>query len=94
MKPSTLRESTMSASGSGRASASRSAVSTPRQSALPTRSPPTGLETQLRVAHRSTWVRSSTSSQPSSTSRSTRPVIRSDHSAVVTEGTTSAVSIR
>ncbi len=94
MNPSLLRESSMSAWGSGRAIASRSAVRTPDHSALPTRSPPTVLETHDRVTHFSTCGRASTASQSSSISSSTRPLIRRLQPAVVNDGTTSAVSIR
>ena len=53
VKPSTLVESTQSAPACGPAIASTSAIRTPCQRALPARSPPTSLETQVRVIIRS-----------------------------------------
>ena len=54
VKPSSLVESTMSAPACGPASASRSRIGKPSQRALPARSPPTSLDTQVSVAMCST----------------------------------------
>ena len=53
VKPSTLVDSTQSAPACGPACFSTSAIRTPCQRALPARSPPTSLETQVRVIIRS-----------------------------------------
>ena len=77
VKPSFEVDLIASASGDGPASASRSFSSTPDQSALPIRSPPTSLLTQVSVTHLCTTLRFSRSSKFSSISRSTMPWIRS-----------------
>ena len=49
VNPSMLRESTMSAPGSGPACCSSSRTGQPSQVALPARPPPTSFETHMRV---------------------------------------------
>ena len=62
--------------------------------AVETRSPPTGLDTQVMVMVRSTSGRASRSSKVSVISRSTMPWIRSDQSSAPGSGIRSAMSIR
>ena len=66
----------------------------PVQVAVPTRSPPTSLDTQVKVTMRSRASRSTSACQSSSISRSTIPWIRSRHSVVLRDGTRRAVSMR
>ena len=94
MNPSTLRDSTMSASPVGFARASSSRMGRPSHFWLPTRSPPTGLDTHASVTQASTRSLASSSSHVSVTSCSTMPCTRRLHVLGSTCGTTSAVSIR
>jgi hypothetical protein len=94
VQPSTLVESTMSAPACGRARASSGAIGVPNQRALPTRSPPTSLETQARVMSRSTSGPRRRSSKPIDTSCPTIPWILRRQSAAVMRGVTSVVSMR
>ncbi len=66
----------------------------PVQLAVPTRSPPTSLDTQVMVMMRSRVSLSISDCQSSSISRSTIPWMRSRQSAALSEGTRRAVSIR
>ena len=54
VNPSALLDSTMSAPGSGRARSSTCRIGSPSQRALPARSPPTALDTQVKVTSAST----------------------------------------
>ena len=94
VNPSSEVESTMSASAEGPASASRSRIGTPVHTALPTRSPPTGLDTHASVTIRSRSGRAVRSSKRSVSSRSTMPWRRSSHASTSMRGTDRAVSMR
>jgi hypothetical protein len=94
VNPSLLRDSTMSAPAFGLAMASRFRTGQPVHSAFPTRSPPTSLDTQVRVTRCCSSFCCSSMSQSIVTSCSTSPHTRRDQVAVSSCGTTNAVSIR
>jgi len=94
VNPSAEVESTMSASASTPARASRSRTGSPSQRALPIRDPPTSFDTHASVTSDSCIGIASNSSQVISISRSTIPWMRNDQSAGSTRGTMSAVSMR
>ena len=94
VNPSLLRDRTMSAPGLGFAMASRFRTGHPVHMALPTRSPPTSLDTQVSVTRCCSRGCFSRVAQSMVTSCSTSPQTRSDHDAVSSCGTTNAVSIR
>ncbi|MCY1367570.1 hypothetical protein D9M69_545130 [compost metagenome] len=85
---------TASASGWGPASARIAASRTPLHQALPIRSPPTSLDTQLSVIQSSVISRETRSRNDSRSSRSTMPWMRSSQSAGAMVGLMNAVSIR
>ncbi|CPU67601.1 Uncharacterised protein [Mycobacteroides abscessus] len=92
--PSALVESTMSAPSCTPARASSSRTGYPSHRALPTRSPPTSLDTHVSVRSCSTSGSASSSSSVISNGSSTSPETRSVHDAGSTCGTRSAVSMR
>lgn len=94
VKPSTLRDSTMSAPGFIPASRRSSRTGQPVQIALPLRLPPTSFETHMSVTIASCIGLASRVAQSRVISRSTMPVTRRLQVAGSTRGTTRAVSIR
>ena len=74
--------------------ASSSRTGHPVHTALPTRSPPTSLETHVRVTSASCICLDCNVFQSISISRSTMPVTLSFHSPASMRGTTMAVSMR
>ena len=94
VNPSMLRESTMSAPAVGIARFNSSRIGYPSHRALPIRSPPTSFDTHVRVVTLSSSGRPISSSQVSSTSFSTSPVMRSDQVPGSMRGIWSAVSMR
>jgi hypothetical protein len=89
-----LVESTMSAPDCGPAFASTSRMGTPSHLAVPSRSPPTSFETQVRVIEYSSRPRSSRSWNESVSSVSTMPTTERLQAAGSMEGTVRAVSTR
>ena len=94
VNPSTLSESTMSASPCGDARRSTSRIGTPCQIALPTSPPPTSFDTHVRVTPYSSRPMLTRSSKDSSIGLSTMPSMVRRHVEGSTFGTVRAVSTR
>ena len=94
VNPSTECDSTMSASARTPALSSSVRMGTPVHVPVPSRSPPTGLETHVSVIRCSSNRMSSSSSKVRVNGSSTSPSTRSSHVTGSTAGGTSAVSIR